>query len=156
MYLTKVGVKFCERNTRYPEGSWNFGPQNSNIKQYFQRVIQEEAKPHFYKLSAATIALHRIHSLRAFPDFRNQGKPQDHLLHTNKQNIITSFRLGDAGLGSRSMNRIKVCPVCKIGNNTEAHLVFQCTAVHHLRGNWKFSIASQTDDTNPFYRSFSM
>ena len=47
--------------------------------------------------------------------------------------IITSFRLGDAGLGNRSRHPIKTCPMCKTGENTEAHLVFQCPSVQHIR-----------------------
>ena len=133
-----------------------FDPMIAASTNIFKGAVKRKTKPHFNKLSAATIALHRTHSLRAFPDFKNQGKPQDYLLHTNKQNIITSFRLGDAGLGNRSMNPIKLCPVYKIGNNTEAHLVFQWQRFIILELIRSFQFQAKLITPTPCYRGFSI
>ena len=128
--------------------------RTTTSRNIFKSIVKNKTKSHFDKLSTAKNALHRLHSLRVFPHFKNQGKPQEYLFHTSKQNIITSFHLGDAGLGNQSRNPIKQCPVCKVGNNTEAHLVFQCTAVRHLRDEWKFTIVTQTDDPDPMLQEF--
>ena len=39
-------------------------------------------------------------------------------------------------------------------NKTEAHLVFQCTAVHHLREEGKFAMATQLDDPDSMLQKF--
>ena len=120
----------------------------------FKTIVKNKTKSHFDKLSKTLTDAQKPHSLRAFPHFKNTGMPQDYLLHPNMQNIITGFRLVDVGLGNCAAKPIKQCPVCKVGYNTEAHLVFQCTAVHHLRVEWKFAIATQTDDPDPMLQVF--
>ena len=32
--------------------------------------------------------------------------------------------------------------------------MFQCAAVHHLRAEWKFPMATQTDDPDPMLQKF--
>ena len=88
-------------------------PKVTNSKNIFKGLVKSKTRSHFSKLNETLIDVQRPHSLRAFPHFKNKGKPQDYLPHPNVQNVIMSFRLGDAGLGNRAMNPVKQCPVCK-------------------------------------------
>jgi hypothetical protein len=81
-------------------------PQYRNKKKAFQNLVMKKTNFHSNKLSTETFAVQRAYSLRAFPDYKNQGKSQEYLLHMIKRSIITRFRLGDAGLGNRSANSI--------------------------------------------------
>ena len=86
----------------------------------------------------------RNHSLKAYPELtatgkpqashrQATGKPQTYLSGVKDRKIITKFRLGDAGLGNRSSKPIKLCPMCKAGENNEPHLVFECPEVQSIR-----------------------
>ena len=103
---------------------------------------------YFRDTEEKTISEQRKHSLRAYPDFKFSDKPQQYLINTNISNIITSFRLGDAGLGNRSKHPIKICPMCKSEENTEAHLVFQCPAVKHIKDATTLQLPQGKDNAN--------
>ena len=111
-------------------------PIASKSKNVFKSMVKKKTMSYFNKAGAESIAGQITHSLRAYPDYSNHGKPQEYLLRTKKSSLITRFRLGDAGLVNRSTTPIRLCPICKTGSNTEAHLVFQCTSVNHIRNEW--------------------
>ena len=69
------------------------------------------------------------HSLKWLPEYPYSKKPRNYLLMDDEdiKSTIAKFRLGNAGLGNRGKGVLK-CPACKIGNNNESHLIFQCQA----------------------------
>jgi hypothetical protein len=130
-------------------------PATSKSKNIFKTTVKRKTKSHFSKLDKASIEEQRAHSLRAYPIYKNQGKPQEYLLCTKNSSVLTSFRLGDAGLGNRSANPIRICPMCRTGSNSEAHLVFQCTSVSNIRSVWNFpNVASPQDDAGAMLQDF--
>ena len=75
----------------------------------------------------------REHSLRAYPRLNNSSSPRPHLAGRKGYKVITSFRLGDAGLGNKGLNPIVTCPICNKGTNNETHLVLKCDKVQTIR-----------------------
>ena len=69
------------------------------------------------------------HSLKWLPEYQYSKKPQNYLLIDDGtiKSTLAKFRLGNAGLGNRGKG-ILICPACKLGNNNESHLIFQCQA----------------------------
>ena len=114
----------------------NIGLSESKIpekKSQFKKLLKRLTDKYYDNLSAKAIEEQRDHSLRAYPEFIPSSKPQSYLSGVKDRKILTKFRLGDAGLGNRSNAPIKLCPMCKTGENTEPHLVFECPEVQNIR-----------------------
>ena len=114
----------------------NIGLSESKIpekKSQFKKLLKRLTDKHYDNLCAKAIEEQRDHSLRAYPEFTTSSKPQSYLSGVKDRKILTKFRLGDAGLGNRSNAPIKLCPMCKTGENTEPHLVFECPEVQNIR-----------------------
>ena len=75
----------------------------------------------------------RKHSLRAYPRLNTTRIPRPHLAGRKGYKVITSFRLGDAGLGNKGPNPVVICPICSKGRNNETHLVLKCDKVQTIR-----------------------
>ena len=98
-----------------------------------KRSIKKLTQNHFQSMDNKAIEKQSEHSLRAFPKSSFTGKPLRYLSTIKDRKILTQFRLGNAGLGNRIQNPIKTCPICKIGPNTESHLVFECPDAVDIR-----------------------
>jgi hypothetical protein len=75
----------------------------------------------------------RQHSLRAYPKLNTTRTPRPHLIGRKGYKVITSFRLGDAGLGNKGPHPVITCPICGEGKNNETHLVLECNKVQNIR-----------------------
>ena len=75
----------------------------------------------------------RQHSLRAYPKLNTTRTPRPHLIGRKGYKVITSFRLGDAGLGNKGPHPVITCPICGEGKNNETHLVLECNRVQNIR-----------------------
>ena len=75
----------------------------------------------------------RKHSLRAYPRLNTTRIPRPHLAGRKGYKVITSFRLGYAGLGNKGPNPVVICPICSKGRNNETHLVLKCDKVQTIR-----------------------
>ena len=75
----------------------------------------------------------RKHSLRAYPRLNTTRIPRPHLAGRKGYKVITSFRLGDAGLANKGPNPVVICPICSKGRNNETHLVLECDKVQNIR-----------------------
>ena len=135
------------------ENSKIYDPTPTTSKNKFKRIAKDKIAIYFKDLDEQSISSQRMHSLRSYPKFKDNDKPQSYLLNTKKCDIITSFRLGDAGLGNRSKHPVKFCPMCKTGVNTEAHLVFQCPSVQHIRDTVGMT-TPQDKDINSMLQQF--
>ena len=98
-----------------------------------KRKIQQLSHAHYQDRDNKAIECQKEHSLRAFPTSSFTGKPLKYLSTIKDRKILTLFRLGDAGLGNRTKNPIKTCPICRRGPNIESHLIFDCLSAANIR-----------------------
>ena len=99
----------------------------------YKKKINHSLDEIYKKLDNENVLGMREHSLRAYPRLNTTNNPRPHLGGRKGYKVITSFRIGDAGLGNKGPNPVVVCPICSNGRNNETHLVLECNKVQNIR-----------------------
>ena len=99
----------------------------------YKKEINKLLSEAYNKIDNEKLLGMREHSLRAYPRLNTTCIPRPHLAGRKGYKVITSFRLGDAGLGNKGPNPVVSCPICSKGRNNEAHLVLECDKVQTIR-----------------------
>ena len=99
----------------------------------FKKDTEKLLSEAYNKIDTEKVLGMRKHSLRAYPRLNTTGNPRPHLAGRQGYKVITSFRLGDAGLGNKGPNPTVTCPICSKGRNNETHLVLECDKVQSIR-----------------------
>ena len=110
-------------------------PQSKTFakKSIAKKTIKKLSHTHFIQIDKKSIEIQKEHSLRSYTESPFTGKPLRYLSTIKDRKILTQFRLGNAGLGNRMKDPIKICPLCRKAPNTESHLVFDCPRVADTR-----------------------
>ena len=97
---------------------------------------------------------HRKHSLKYLPEYPEGMGRQRYVTSSDPSAVLAKFRLGNANLGNRETPAVLICPACKVGQNNELHLAFECQAMDNLRSEpWMQTVLNKANDQERFDNS---